>query len=412
MADTPEDLGKLPTSMVTTETIGQGRKEKTVEKHPSSVPAQVQLPMRELDKQSVINNLELTLNHLIMDVLKPLNISAPKGASVSEREFHKMVRGMAVYPVAEERIYALCTRLPLVLLNYFLYPYTYYSHIQINGIDVIVDSEPKQDAEGNFWVEIAQSAGTHLKYPIKKSKDGNHIKSFKVRGAGSSALMEELASIFELRSQVLRGLKNVAKHSHKAVIKVPGLTTLMAETRKDKTLFEGVKQDINRQTASMFGENDLILVDAGVQLGTFEMNIPMISSQIDFIYGELARLLQIPKTKLLGEAPGGLNATGAYDYQNYQDTLEAIRMNVLYPFLEGMEIHYSVDRVHDLAKVGEAVQLLSNAENTLSGLTVAALQELYQATLGSRGLDMVSDENINAILVEDKADDEPSWRPY
>lgn len=67
---------------------------------------------------------------------------------------------------------------------------------------------------------------------------------------------------------------------------------------------------------------------------------------IDAIYMEIARILKVPATRLLGRSPQGMNSTGQSDALNYDMTLSRIRSGWLDPFLQQMDITYKkVDRI-------------------------------------------------------------------
>lgn len=394
---TPNDMDRLRAQTSEGEKSGfRGRN--TTYPYPHETIHRLQTLGEPSDLESILNNIELTMSHIIRDIMMVITITPPEQASLAVRDYHALMSGMAVYPASEERIYRLAARLPRIILNYFLHEATYYSRVKIDNIELIIEREPQIDEAGNPYVEVMLSDHSRLKLPV--------IHSVMVRGIGSDALRQELFALFRLRQQLFRGISNVAKNNHKVVVTVAGLTAMMAEASKDGKVLEAIKHELNQQILSIFDtHSEIALVDKNTEIGSFKMEVAQIGDQMNFIYTELARILQIPKTKLLGDSPSGLDATGEYDYKNYQDMLEGVRANVVYPFLRAMDIHYTVSLLRDMATVNQAVATVVLAEQQLSNLRTDGLREIYQNILGSDGLKIISDRNINVVATATVRDD-------
>lgn len=356
------------------------------------------------DLESILNNIELTLSHVIRDVMMVVDIQ-PLGdnPSLLERDYHRMIAGTAVYPAEEEKIYRLSTHMGRVILNYFLHEATYYCRVRIGHIELVVERSPQFDEAGNMYVELKMQDDRLERLPV--------ISAVLVRGIGSVALQQELFALFRLRQQIFVGISNRASYADKVVVSVKGLTALMAEASKEQSVLEQVKHDLNQQVLGIFDQNhNIALVDANTRLGSLQLEMTQLNDQVEFLYTELARILQIPRSKLLGESPSGLNATGEYDYRNYQDLLEGIRTNVVYPFCEYLQVHYQVSQVRNLSDTKLAIETLMLAENNLNAITLDGWQAMYRNLLGSAGVGLLEDSQINIVdpanypLREDSAD--------
>jgi Protein of unknown function (DUF1073) len=322
---------------------------------PYDVLAAVGKPERLEQASSVQNQLSLTLWHVVRDLLAPIRIVAPVGASLAVQDLHKLLAGKSVHLYAMREVQALSVSLHEVVMHYFLHERADYARVQVDALELILP----------ITASCLLNDGEHLRYKLQLS-DGstkicNVLCAAQVKGMGSTALQAELEALFALRAQLFRGIKHATSYSHKVVVQVPGLTALMAEAASDPRLQEGIRSDLNAQVTSLFtSANDLALVDSQTKISSFHLEVGQLEEINNYIYSELARILQVPKTKLLGQAASGLGDTGAYDYQHYQDYLDSLREHLLYPLLDALQIHYQLHRPKDLQTMQQALQLLQS----------------------------------------------------
>lgn len=91
-------------------------------------------------------------------------------------------------------------------------------------------------------------------------------------------------------------------------------------------------------------------------------------------YQICAAIARIPMTRLMGVAPGGLNATGESDAEDYRQVLESIQSSMMQPLLER---HYRLKTGEEVDLVWQALDSPTSAEyaaiDAQNGTTVAAL---------------------------------------
>lgn len=331
------------------------------------------------ETHSIHHQLSLTLWHVIRDVLMPLRIQAPENSSLAVVDLHQLLAGKSVYTYAFKEMQHLIVSLQDVIINYFLKTESAYMRMHIDSLELLMAGRPS-GVQGEWYYDLLLMDGT-----IKRCTVSHAVV---VRGVGSSALENELTALFQLRSQLFKGIKHATAYSHKVIVQVEGLTALMAEASSDPRMLDRIKFDLNQQVTSLFtSPNDLALLDSRTKITSFHLEVGQLEEINNYIYSELARMLQVPKTKLLGQAAGGLNATGAYDYQHYQDYLESIRTHVIYPFLDAMDIYYSVIPTKDLKQVKEALELLRFSKEHLSFLPTDTIENLQKLLLAGLQID-------------------------
>lgn len=76
------------------------------------------------------------------------------------------------------------------------------------------------------------------------------------------------------------------------------------------------------------------IIDADESLDRFEATLTGVPDTLDRLTSRLAAAAGIPVTVLLGEAPAGLNATGASDVRLYYDRLQSDRTAKIVPLVE------------------------------------------------------------------------------
>ncbi|MBH1873556.1 DUF1073 domain-containing protein [Stenotrophomonas maltophilia] len=113
------------------------------------------------------------------------------------------------------------------------------------------------------------------------------------------------------------------------VIKIPNFMSMLADEEYEKQVLQRL------QLAAMAkGINGTLLLDAGEE---YEQKQAQFGGLVDLLMGfmQLASgASDIPMTRLLGQSPGGLNASGESDLRNYYDRISSNQELVLQPSLQ------------------------------------------------------------------------------
>ncbi|MGL4525038.1 MAG: anti-CBASS protein Acb1 family protein [Spirochaetia bacterium] len=173
--------------------------------------------------------------------------------------------------------------------------------------------------------------------------------------------MEEL-SILRLCFQALwyayQRQSRSNKVDAKVIFKMKGFHATFTAPRDDHeaAVMEDTRKQIQDNYNKILTGNGGV-IDADDDFGLLSSNTDASSSIkaiVDMIYLEIARILKVPVTRLVGRSPEGMNATGEGDAKNYEKTLDKYRTLWLEPFLKIAGVEYKVvDRadVDDLQKV-------------------------------------------------------------
>ncbi len=147
----------------------------------------------------------------------------------------------------------------------------------------------------------------------------------------------------------------------KMILKMKGFHALFTAPRNDEEeaialanrqrLRENFKEILEGRAGIIDREDDIGLLNANTGSGQ------MFKQVLEMIFQEIARILRIPITRLLGRAPQGMNATGESDALNYDMTLDSIRSGWLEPFLKLMGQEYQkVDKI-DVAYLKQIAEM-------------------------------------------------------
>lgn len=113
------------------------------------------------------------------------------------------------------------------------------------------------------------------------------------------------------------------------VIKIPNFMSMLADPEYEKQVLQRL------QLAAMAkGINGALLLDAGEE---YEQKQAQFGGLVDLLMGFMqltAGASDIPMTRLLGQSPGGLNASGESDLRNYYDRISSNQELVLQPSLQ------------------------------------------------------------------------------
>ncbi|HEL3778652.1 TPA: DUF1073 domain-containing protein [Stenotrophomonas maltophilia] len=113
------------------------------------------------------------------------------------------------------------------------------------------------------------------------------------------------------------------------VIKIPNFMSMLADKEYEQQVLQRL------QLAAMAkGINGTLLLDAGEE---YEQKQAQFGGLIDLLMGFMqltSGASDIPMTRLLGQSPGGLNASGESDLRNYYDRISSNQELVLQPSLQ------------------------------------------------------------------------------
>lgn len=116
------------------------------------------------------------------------------------------------------------------------------------------------------------------------------------------------------------------------VIKIPNFMSMLADKEYEKQVLQRL------QLAAMAkGINGALLLDAGEE---YEQKQAQFGGLVDLLMGFMQLVsgaADIPMTRLLGQSPGGLNASGESDLRNYYDRISSNQELVLQPALQVLD---------------------------------------------------------------------------
>ena len=143
----------------------------------------------------------------------------------------------------------------------------------------------------------------------------------------------------------------INKVDAKMILKMKGFHAIFTQPRNDEeeaVAIENRKRLISNFEEILNGSGGIIDAEDSIGLvsGSGQNAEQALALSVEIIYQEIARILRIPMTRLLGRAPQGMNATGESDALNYDMTLDTYRSAWLEPALKLLHIGYQkVDKI-------------------------------------------------------------------
>lgn len=236
-----------------------------------------------------------------------------------------------------------------------------------------------------------------------------------------------LQAVFDAIKQSDGTMANTASLVFEAkvdVIKIPEFMQQLQDPAFEKQILERI-----RLAAMAKGINGALLLDAAEEYETKTASFGGLPDIIDRFLQAVSGAADIPATRLLGQAPSGLNATGDSDLRNYYDRIQAIQELEATPAMALLdecllrsalgsrpaEIHYiwnplwqptATEQSEINKRTAETVQILANTklwpEDALSKAATTMLVE--QSVLP--GLEAALVE-YGSALPQDDLDDTP-----
>lgn len=144
-------------------------------------------------------------------------------------------------------------------------------------------------------------------------------------GWGDSVLTAVMAAVKNADS-TSANIASLVFEAKVDVLKIPGLMNLLSSA-------EGEQQVLHRlQLAAMAkGINGQYVMDAEEEYEQKSANFASLRDILMAFYQIVSGAADIPVTRLLGQAPGGLNASGESDIRNYYDRIRALQELTLTP---------------------------------------------------------------------------------
>lgn len=158
-----------------------------------------------------------------------------------------------------------------------------------------------------------------------------------------------------------RRQEKINRLDEKMILKMKGFHAIFTQPRNDEE--EGVAIENRKRLIANFeeiltGVGGIIDSEDSIGLvGGSQSAEKSLSEAINIIYQEIARILRIPLTRLLGRAPQGMNSTGESDAFNYDMTLDVYRSLWLEPAMKLLDIAYKkVDKI-DIPYLKQIIEL-------------------------------------------------------
>lgn len=154
-----------------------------------------------------------------------------------------------------------------------------------------------------------------------------------------------------------------------AIINLQDLTSLLSAKNGETTLLQraGIF-NVTRATTNT------VILDAEEKFNKVSSNVSGLSNLLDQFAKALSAVTGIPLTLLMGQSPGGLNATGDSDIRLWYDNIKKDQEDLLQPQLEKLINYILLSRDSPLGKKG-----LSNWKVNFNPLWQMSLTEKAQA---------------------------------
>lgn len=241
-----------------------------------------------------------------------------------------------------------------------------------------------------------------------------------------------LQAVFEAIKQSDATMANTASLVFEAkvdVIKIPDFMQQLQDPGFEKRVLERI-----RLAATAKGINGALLLDKEEEYETKTASFGGLPDIIDRFLQAVAGAADIPATRLLGQAPSGMNATGDSDLRNYYDRIQAIQELEMCPAMQLLddcllrsalgsrpaEIHYiwkplwqptATEQSEINKRTADTIKVLVDTklwpEEALSKAATTMLVE--QSVLP--GLEAALDEFGRELPEEEEGDDVPANDP-
>lgn len=291
-------------------------------------------PLTDAEHRHVYDMMLIELGFVARDAVAIYNIEDPN--------FNQSM----VYPYKYRYIMEHAVSMQDVVMNYFLESSTTYSKIQVaDGQYVVIAREPDDDTASTLTLNIENQKHTFTV-----------ISSCVVAGVGGAASNRLLYIAFSILAMAYSALSSGTRLSRKVLIEIKGLTATLEKIADKKNAYDDIMSNLVDQGQSML-EDDVAFVDDGTKIALMPIDLTSVEKAINLALDEVSRITKIPKTKLRGTSPVGMNATGEYDDKNYQDTLLALRSTLIEPYLTELGYKFRKQTIVDMDAVMKAMAI-------------------------------------------------------
>lgn len=283
---------------------------------------------------------------------------------ILDKNFNQSV----VYPHKYRYIIEHAVSMQDVIMQYFLRESVTYSKIQLeDGQYVVIAREPSD----NNTLKISVG-NTDIEFPV--------VASCVVAGVGGRASNRLLHIAFSILAMAYSALSSGSRLSRKIVFQIDGLSAILEKIADKRNGQDDFMANLVDQGRSILSD-DVAFLDAGTKISLLPLDFEKVAKAIDLALDEISRITKIPKTKMRGTSPVGMNATGEYDDKNYQDILQSLRNTVVEPFLDILEYKYRKQVIADMDSLSKAMTIKLQMDAEDDTITLAGKQKLSEILL-------------------------------
>lgn len=222
-----------------------------------------------------------------------------------------------------------------------------YDRFQVSWTTTDINDNPESRYYGEPEFYTVQNYTTSTPFKVHTSRviryDGSDIPErsrTRNQGWGDSvlqAIYDELREYGVVKSSVV----SIVQDFIQTLLQIEGLTDLISSGKEEIVKKRLELIDLSRSV------NNTILLDKDEQFSKSASTVTGLDQLMNQFSLALSGVTGIPLTKLFGQAPAGLNATGESDIRNFYDEIKSKQEDILLPGIE--RLHYIIM----LAKKGD-----------------------------------------------------------
>ncbi|WP_309086404.1 anti-CBASS protein Acb1 family protein [Chelativorans sp.] len=216
-------------------------------------------------------------------------------------------------------------------------------HLTVLTRRVLKAGEIDRDVESEFYgrPKVYQlTTGDKVQVDIHPSRlvifSGNPQPDVDLIGGGDLAWGDSvLLSVMEAIKQADGTAANIASLVFEAKIDIIRVPNFMASLGKDEYQNKIINRYALANTAK--GINGTLLLDKEEEYESKSANFSTLPDVLDRFLQIVSGAADIPATRLLGQSPAGMNATGESDLRNYYDRLSSEQSIIMTPAMHRMD---------------------------------------------------------------------------
>lgn len=218
---------------------------------------------------------------------------------------------------------------------------------------------------------------------------------FNIDGYGDSTLM----AIYDAIHHAAMAQAGIAELIHEAkvdVISIPNLSSALATDPGTQAIAKRFQA-----ANSLKSINNMLLLDEKEKWERKQTSFDGLPDLLDRYLAIVSAASDIPATRLLGQAPKGMNATGDGDLRNYYDMLVSVRQDAIGPQLAYLDQILWLDATgsipRDVHPEWNPLWQLTTTEKASSGYQKAQTTQIY-AQLGIIDETALAEGTINQLI--------------